>query len=89
MFRNRLPAVWVMSEPKILPVVEPGIPIPPRCAFGVWRDTVLKMKPGDSFKVETCNQRDTVLTHYSKKINGIVLTSRKLNGSGYRIWRVS
>lgn len=67
--------------------IESGIPIPPRQAQGFWAKTLLDMKEGDSFVVETRRERDSVL-NCSKRTAGVPVTTRKLNGAGYRIWRI-
>jgi len=66
--------------------IEKNIPIPPKNLNGVWRDMIMAMKIGDSFMVSTQGNRDAALTHV-KKYNRRV-TTRKLPGIGYRIWRV-
>lgn len=83
-----------MSSPALLAApqfkVEKGIPIPPRCAslFGGWRTLLDSMEIGDSFLVDDVKMRDRVLRVNCKDRRGMKVVSRKINGEGYRIWRV-
>ena len=50
-----------------------------------WRDKIHATKPGKHFDVDTDKERRSVLTHQ----HGAKLTSRKIVGLGYRIWRIA
>jgi hypothetical protein len=70
-----------------LPKIESGIPIPKkRLRTPFWSNTVAALKPGNSFKVDTDQARIAVMHAASRQ--GIEVTTRKLNGEGYRIWRI-
>lgn len=65
--------------------VESGIPIPPRYSRDSKLALLRSMKPGDSFVVTKLSERSMFLNQAKRdKIN---VTTRKLNGDGYRIWR--
>jgi len=65
--------------------IDKNVPIPPRYG-SKWKSNLLAMAGGDSFKVANACQRDAVMS--SAKHAGVKITTRKLNGSGYRIWRI-
>lgn len=67
--------------------VETGIPIPPRQPPGKWVSMARSMFIGQSFVVKTDAERKCAL-RINTKLKDVQLTSRKLNGSGWRIWRV-
>jgi hypothetical protein len=50
-----------------------------------WRDKILATKIGGHFDVDTEMHRKSVMSHR----HGAKLTSRKIVGLGYRIWRLA
>lgn len=67
------------------PKIMTGVPVPKDRGFG--RHSFLRdLSVGDSFVVSEIAQRDMVLRF--QKTYGIKLTTRKIDGGGYRIWRV-
>jgi hypothetical protein len=76
-----------MNESNGLPVIEKGIPIPPRYSGGrSWYKVLAGMESGDSFAVEEENLRVAILG--VAKRNGIRVVSRKVPEKGWRIWRI-
>jgi hypothetical protein len=71
-----------MSKVKI----ESGVPIPPRESGGKWRMLIWGMNVGDSFLVPTNGERCAVISAAIQL--SISVTTRKVNGEGYRIWRL-
>lgn len=72
-----------MNEIKI----ECGIPAPTGRESGkqeVLRQAFRKMKSGDSF-LWTCPRS----VYRTAQLMGIKVRTRKLNGEGYRVWRIS
>ena len=69
-----------------LPPIEKGIPIPSRPPGGEWGALLRRMKVGDSIKVTTNSQRNTVVQAAARC--GISIKTHKLNGEGYRIWKL-
>jgi len=69
--------------------IEKGIPLIPKCGclHGQWLLLLQKMDVGDSFVVNTQDERDCVL-RVNTKTHNIRVTTRKINGIGYRIWRI-
>ena len=69
--------------------VESGVPIPTsnEHLWGPVRKAVNRMKIGESFLVETLAQVNNALVSASDA--GVTITTRKENGCGYRIWKVS
>lgn len=53
----------------------------------IWRETFSKMKKGDSFKVQKQSVRQSIYRH--AKYHGIKVTTRKLNGAGFEVWRTN
>lgn len=66
--------------------IENGIPLPEK-QQGKWRDIAKALKPGQSVKVETNDERKAILRR--AKLLSIPLTSRKVDGDGFRIWRLA
>ncbi len=64
--------------------IEEGIkPAFPR---GIWGDVFTQMKDGESFFVPTASLQSCILT--AAKRAGVLASSEKQNGGGFRIWRV-
>lgn len=66
--------------------IEKGIPIP-KCDRSHWWAVLIAMTPGDSFRVETDRERLSILRCAQRY--GVPVTSRKLDGNGYRVWRLT
>lgn len=66
--------------------LEQGIPIPARQPTGGIKALLSKMKAGESFVVPTLAERNSIFM--GAKRAKIPVTTRKLNGDGFRIWRV-
>lgn len=64
--------------------IEKGVPIP--TIRIKWPQFFAPLQDGDSFVVDNCDQRDRILSQ--AKRYGVLVTSRKLNGEGYRIWKL-
>lgn len=76
-------------------VIETGIPIPPPTTRGRWsvngrecethtiRDAFLAMSIGDSFLYN----RTTIFYSIAQQL-GIQIRTEKINGEGYRVWRI-
>jgi len=72
-----------ISRPRV--TIEHGIPTPARFEAH-WKIILDSMKPGDSFVVQESAHRKQVLRcsqHW-----GIEVTTAKLNGTGFRIWKL-
>lgn len=67
--------------------IEKGIAIPLKQSGAFWAKRVLELLPKDSFLVQTAHDRSGVLR--AAKVLGVKVTSRKINGEGYRIWRIA
>lgn len=65
--------------------IEKGIPLPDEQKTK-YKETVSKMKFGDSFLVGT--QTEAMCAKRAGAKLKIKLTCRKQNGTGYRIWRI-
>lgn len=65
------------------PVIEKGIPIPPKP--GSQRDWLLSLEHGDSFKLKSLPMVQSYVSN--AKRYGVILRSRKLSEGGYRLWR--
>jgi len=62
--------------------IERGIPIPKRNAsFSKFGPIFAAMKPGDSFVWPNASAPLTYAKRY-----GLKITTRKLNGGGFRVW---
>ncbi len=70
---------------KPAPKLESRVPIPPKFKHG-WAAVIRSMTPGQSFTVNTEAERNQILR--SAQHHRLAVTSRKLNGSGYRIWKL-
>ena len=68
--------------------IEEGIPVPKRCAQGWAGKTALEMRPGDSVLVDTGNRRRSLQMQIVRNYGRKSATTRKLNGTGWRVWRV-
>ncbi len=67
--------------------IEKGIPIPPKqFRVGKWTNLIRSMQNADSFIVDTENELKTALSA-AKRI-GVKAISRKIDGEGFRIWRI-
>ena len=67
--------------------IERNVPIPRRYKSRNEYPTILgSMKVGESFVLETDSQRQGFLS--AAKRYGFSITSRKIDGGGYRVWRV-
>ena len=67
--------------------IESGIEMPPRSQASVFRKVAQSMKVGDSFLVPTCEERDRAMMTSGRQAR-FKFASRKINGEGYRIWRI-
>lgn len=68
------------------PKIEKGIPIP-REDYGTPYRFLKQLKVGDSFVVESVSK---VRMHLKNSVrHGVLITSRKVDGVGYRIWRIA
>ena len=71
-----------MNEIKI----EKGIPVPQtKKAGGKWKDTLLKLKVGDSFQIESARTAASLRTcaiYYKLKV------TIHSDGDKYRLWRI-
>jgi hypothetical protein len=71
------------------PIIESGIPVPKlrhRTPRAVWNNALRAMKPNQSFKVDSDMKRIAVLK--AAKHLSMQVVTRKLDGEGYRIWRI-
>lgn len=68
------------------PTIDHAVPIPPR-GPGKWTILAWRLGPGDSVKVETDSQRCALLRALQKQHTPS--TSRKVDGVGFRVWRVT
>lgn len=63
------------------------IPLPEVAPTSEVGKALLQIKAGQSFSVKREEERRSALT--TAKRLGVKVTSRKVDGKGYRIWRVS
>ena len=70
-----------MSQTEI--TIDKLVPIPPKQPSTKWKTVYDRMENGDSFMVPTESLRNSVLAG----LPGLI-TTRKINGSGYRIWKI-
>lgn len=76
-----------MKTLKPKPTIEDGIPIPMgRGQYSWLKETLIALRPNQSFIVASDAKRTSVLSR-AKELK-IKVTTRKINGEGYRIWRV-
>lgn len=71
-----------------MPKIEKGIPVLERTASNrTWRNLLEKMSIGDSFVVLREPERRSVIrsAHYA----GMKVVTRKVNGEGWRIWKMN
>jgi len=67
--------------------IDKNVPIPPpRRGDGKWMKLLITVSRTESFVVNTHHERQAV--HHAARVMNMQLATRKLNGSGYRIWRV-
>lgn len=66
------------------PTIDHDIPIP---LNGKWKVLALKLGPGDSVRVDTNRQRCSLM--WALKRQNMQGTSRKVNGTGFRVWRTT
>lgn len=66
--------------------IENGVPIPPRFLGHSLAKIIYGMKPGQSFVMSSA--RAEYAYTVAKQI-GVHVVTRKLNGSGVRVWRVT
>lgn len=64
-----------------------AIPPAPGGQISQLRLTIRAMNPGQSFMVETEKERDAALAAGQR--DGLTIVTRKINGSGFRIWKTS
>lgn len=75
----------------LLPI-EQGVPQPPECRRGIIRDTLLALKPGDSFLVGGTSLSNVYKA--AQKLHFKIRIKRLAGGvrtkdSRYRVWRVT
>lgn len=77
-----------MKRKRIDLKIEHGIPVPARGAnqAGPWAEALSVMDPGDSFLVDTTKSRSAVLRYAQK--HGLKVVTSKINGIGYRVWKI-
>lgn len=69
-----------------MPEIQSDVPMPPR-QTGKWYSILNRMKPGQSFLVSTHGTRMAVINAADNY--GFRVVSRKVNGEGFRIWRLA
>ena len=68
--------------------IQAGIPIPPRSdCLQKWGPFLLSMSAGESFLVTESRQVNLLLTQAKRR--GVRITTRKINGEGWRVWRLN
>lgn len=66
--------------------IDHGIPVPPSRPVSKWEPILRAMKTGDSFVVPKLFECQAILRVAMK--SGLIVTTRKLNGDGWRVWRI-
>lgn len=83
-----------MNSPLTISPIEDGIPIPSRggCLQHPAIDAILQLAPGqsrlfDGYQGDGRDFQRTLLRGAAR--HGIRITSRKIHGQGFRVWRVA
>jgi len=66
--------------------IDTNIPIPPKFPYSnqrILRQALKEMKYGDSFIVDYCQK-----AHHAAKCAGVKILTRKVNGEGFRVWKI-
>ena len=76
---------------KPTPKIEQGIPIPPRgsCLRGKTSHFLSTFTVGDSALLRDYTRRQSLDLYHAAKRLKIKITVRKLNGTGFRVWRTA
>lgn len=75
-----------MTAATLISRIESGVPVPPRSPCGVWLEAARKMRSGDSIGGLSHTERSYLERMILR--NGHHTTSRKENGTGYRVWKL-
>lgn len=68
------------------PTIDHAVPIPTKNP-GKWTVLAWRMGPGDSVQVEKDRDRSCLMRALEKR--HVISTSRKVDGVGFRVWRVT